>query len=296
MHIAEIDAAVQSNPRTRGLLILIARLTAKRTLNVVVVSKPRQTFFTFPYIVPLCFRTEEPPQTAFGDTMRFMSKLYVKAIKSAVFGIIAFAALIFLPSGTLNYWQGWAFLTTFVFSTLIITVYLARHDPKLLERRISAGPQAEKEPAQKVIATLIIFLFAAILVFSALDWRFQWSPVAPWVSIAGDALIFLSYLFFIWVFWENSYGASTIQIAEDQKVISTGPYAIVRHPMYAGALVMLAGIPLALGSWWGLFFFFLALPILIWRLLDEERFLHKYLPGYTEYTQKVRYRLIPLVW
>ncbi|HSE86780.1 MAG TPA: isoprenylcysteine carboxylmethyltransferase family protein, partial [Candidatus Binatia bacterium] len=145
-----------------------------------------------------------------------MSKLYVKAIKSAIFGIIAFAALIFLPAGMLNYRQGWAFLATFVFSTLIITVYLARHDPKLLER-LNAGPKAEKEPAQKVIATLIIFLFPALLVFSALDWRFQWSPVAHWVSIAGDALIFLSYLFFIWVFRENSYGASTIQIAEDQK-------------------------------------------------------------------------------
>ena len=110
--------------------------------------------------------------------MRFMGKLYVKAIKSAIFGIIAFAALIFLPAGTLNYWQGWAaFLATFAFCTLIVTVYLARHDPKLLERRISAGPQAEKEPAQKVIVTLIMFLFGAILVFSALDWRFQWSPL-----------------------------------------------------------------------------------------------------------------------
>ena len=107
---------------------------------------------------------------------------------------------------------------------------------------------------------------------------------APGIYSRGRALIFLSYLFFIWVFRENSYGASTIQIAEDQKVISTGPYAIVRHPMYAGALVMLAGIPLALGSWWGLFFLFLTLPILVWRLLDEERFLHKNLPGYTEYT------------
>src|SRR4030095_12748709 len=202
-----------------------------------------------------------------------MSKLYVKAIKSAIFGIIAFAALIFLPAGTLNFWQGWVFLATFVFSTLIITVYLARHDPKLLERRISAGPQAEKEPAQKVIATLIIFLFAVILVFSALDWRFQWSPVAPWVSIAGDALILLSYLFFICVFREHSYGAPTIQLVEDQKDISTARYAIVRHQMYAGALVMLAGIPLTLGSWWGLFFLFLTLPILVWRLLDCERVL-----------------------
>jgi hypothetical protein len=152
-----------------------------------------------------------------------MSKLYVKAIKSAIFGITAFGALLFLPAGTLNYWQGWAFLATFVFSTLIITVYLARHDPKLLERRIRAGPFAEKELAQKVIATLIMFLFAALLVFSALDWRFQWSPVAPWVSIAGDAVIFLSYLFFIWVFRENRHAASTIQVTENQKVISTGP-------------------------------------------------------------------------
>jgi protein-S-isoprenylcysteine O-methyltransferase Ste14 len=225
-----------------------------------------------------------------------MSKLYVKAIRSAIFGTIAFAALIFVPAGTLNYWQGWAFLATFVFCTLIITVYLARNDPKLLGRRITAGPQAEKEPAQKVIAALIIFLFAALLVFSALDWRFKWSPVPPWVSIAGDLFIFLSYLFFIWVFRENSYGSSTIQVTEDQKVVSTGPYAIIRHPMYAGAIVMFAGIPLALGSWWGLFFFFLTMPILVWRLLDEERLLHKNLPGYTEYTQKVPYRLIPFVW
>jgi protein-S-isoprenylcysteine O-methyltransferase Ste14 len=225
-----------------------------------------------------------------------MSTLYVKAITSALFGIIACAALIFVPAGTLTYWQGWAFLATFVFSTVLITVSLARHDPKLLERRLRAGPQAEQEPAQKVIATLLIVLCAAMLVFSARDWRLQWSPVAPWVSLAGDALIVLSYLCFLWVFRENSYGAATIHIAEDQHAIATGPYAIIRHPMYAGALVMLAGIPLALGSWWGLCFFFLTLPILVWRLLDEERLLHTHLPGYTAYTQKVRYRLMPCVW
>src|SRR5262245_3181709 len=111
-----------------------------------------------------------------------MSKLYVKAIKSAIFGIIAFAALLFLLSGTINHCRARSFRATFVFCTLIVTVYLARHDPTLLERRLRAGPQAEKEPAQKVITTLIIFLFAAILVFSTLDWRFQWSPVPPWVS------------------------------------------------------------------------------------------------------------------
>ena len=120
--------------------------------------------------------------------------------------------------------------------------------------------------------------------------------VPPWVSIVGDLLILLSYFFFIWVFRENSYGASTIQVSEDQKVVSTGPYAIIRHPMYAGALFMLAGIALALGSWWGLFFLCLTVPVLMWRLIDEERYLHKNLPGYTEYTRQVRYRLIPFIW
>src|SRR5262249_57414649 len=138
--------------------------------------------------------------------------------------------LIFLPAGTINYWQAWTFLATFVFSTLIITVYLARHDPKLLERRLRAGPQAEKEPAQKVITTIIIFLFAAILVFSALDWRFQWSPVAPRGSIARGALIFLSYLFFFLVFKGKNYGASPLPRVEDQKSISNSPYPHVRHP------------------------------------------------------------------
>ena len=225
-----------------------------------------------------------------------MSKLYLRTIRSAIFGLVALAVLIFVPAGTINYWQGWAFLGTFVLSTLIITVYLARNDPKLLERRLSAGPQAEKEPVQKIIVALIIFLFAGLLVFSALDWQFHWSPVPHWVSIAGDLLIFLSYIFFIWVFRANSYAASTIQVTEEQKVVSTGPYAFVRHPMYTGALVMLAGIPLALGSWWGLFFFFLTMPVLMWRLSDEERFLRQNLPDYTEYTQQVRYRLIPSVW
>src|SRR5262249_8968853 len=124
-----------------------------------------------------------------------MSKLYVKAIKSAILGIIAFAALLFLPAGTINYWQAWAFLATFVFCTLIVTVCLARHDPTLLERRLRAGPQAEKEPAQKVITTLIIFLFAAILVFSALDWRFLLSPLPPLGSFARGALLFFCFLF-----------------------------------------------------------------------------------------------------
>jgi protein-S-isoprenylcysteine O-methyltransferase Ste14 len=216
-----------------------------------------------------------------------MNDVTRRALRSSLFGIPALAALLFIPAWTLAYWQAWLFIAVFVCASGALTVYLAIHDPKLLERRMNVGPRAEKEPAQKIIM---------VLVFPALDYRFGWSPVPASVSVLGDALIALGFLFTFFVFKENSYGASTIQIAEGQTVISTGPYAFVRHPMYAAALVMLLGIPLALGSWWGLFALLLVLPVLIWRLLDEERFLRQNLPGYPEYQAKVRYRLLPFVW
>ena len=225
-----------------------------------------------------------------------MNDVTRRALRSSLFGIPALAALVFIPAWTLAYWQAWLFIAVFVCASGALTVYLAIHDPKLLERRMNVGPRAEKEPAQKIIMVLATLGFIAMLVFPALDYRFGWSPVPASVSVLGDALIALGFLFTFFVFKENSYGASTIQIAEGQTVISTGPYAFVRHPMYAAALVMLLGIPLALGSWWGLFALLLILPVLIWRLLDEERFLRQNLPGYPEYQAKVKYRLLPFVW
>jgi protein-S-isoprenylcysteine O-methyltransferase Ste14 len=136
----------------------------------------------------------------------------------------------------------------------------------------------------------------AMFVFSAFDHRFGWSQVPLTIILMGDALIAFSFVLFFIVFKVNTYGASTIQIVEGQKVISTGPYALVRHPMYAGALPLLIGVPLALGSWWGLCVAVLLVPVLIWRLLDEERFLIKNLPGYTDYCRKVRYHLVPFIW
>ena len=218
------------------------------------------------------------------------------ALRSSLFGILALAALLFVPAGTLDYWQAWLFMAVFVCASGATGIYLAIHDPKLLERRMHVGPRAEKEPAQKIIMAFAMIGFVAMLVFPALDHRFGWSPVLASVSLLGDALIALGFLFTFFVLRENSYGASTIQIAEGQTVISTGPYALVRHPMYAAALVMLVGVPLALGSWWGLFAILLILPVLIWRLLDEERFLRQKLPGYAEYQTKVKYRLAPFVW
>jgi len=218
------------------------------------------------------------------------------ALRSSLFGILALAALLFVPAGTLDYWQAWLFMAVFVYASGATGIYLAIHDPKLLERRMHVGPRAEKEPAQKIIMAFAMIGFVAMLVFPALDHRFGWSPVLASVSLLGDALIALGFLFTFFVLRENSYGASTIQIAEGQTVISTGPYALVRHPMYAAALVMLVGVPLALGSWWGLFVLLVILPVLIWRLLDEERFLRQKLPGYAEYQTKVKYRLAPFVW
>jgi protein-S-isoprenylcysteine O-methyltransferase Ste14 len=193
----------------------------------------------------------------------------------------------------LRYWQGWSFLVTFTICSTALTVYMALYDEKLLERRLRAGPRAETETSQKIIMVLVMLGFAALLVVPVLDHRFGWSPVPSYVAIIGDGLIALAYLFILFVLRENSYAASTIQIADDQRVISTGPYALVRHPMYAGALLLIIGMPLALDSWYGLLGILVLLPVLAWRLLDEERFLTRNLKGYAEYTSKVRWRLIP---
>jgi protein-S-isoprenylcysteine O-methyltransferase Ste14 len=225
-----------------------------------------------------------------------MSHLYFRAVRSSIFGILAMAALLFVPAGTLDYWQAFVFMAVFVGASVAITVYLAIRDPKLLERRMNVGPTAEKQPSQKIIMVFALLGFIALLVIPALDRRFMGSPVPPYLTLIGDLLVALGFLSMYFVIRENSYAASTIQVAEGQTVVSTGPYAVVRHPMYSGVLPLLIGTPLALGSWWGLFALILFVPALIWRLLDEEKFLHKNLPGYTEYTRKVRYRLVPFVW
>jgi protein-S-isoprenylcysteine O-methyltransferase Ste14 len=225
-----------------------------------------------------------------------MDPLYLQALKSGILGVLLFAALIFVPAGTLDYRQGWVFLAVFAASTTAFTVYLALFDKPLLERRIKAGPWHEQESSQKIIVSLVLVGFFSLIVGSALDVRFGWSSMPGYVSLIGEALIVLSFLFIFWVIKVNSFAASTIQVAEDQRVISTGPYAYVRHPMYAGALPLLVGMPLALGSWWALILVAPFISVLVWRILDEERFLFRNLPGYAEYAGTMRYRLIPYVW
>jgi len=225
-----------------------------------------------------------------------MARLYIRGTISTLIGALAFAALVFGGAGTLNYWQGWLFFAVFEGCSIALGIYLAITNPKLLERRMSAGPLAEKETSQRIIITLVMIGFIALLFVPALDHRFGWSSMPPSVSVAGNALVALSFVIFFYVLRANSYSASTIQVFEGQTVVSIGPYALVRHPMYSGALILLIGIPLALGSWWGLPVAVLFLPVLAWRLIDEERYLAKNLPGYAEYIGKVPYRLVPQVW
>ena len=206
------------------------------------------------------------------------------------------AASLFVAAWTLDYWQGWVFLAVFSGAALATTLYLMKTDPKLLERRVNAGPGAEKERTQNIIQILASIAFVVVIILPALDHRFAWSKVPTTAVIAGDVLVALGFFLILLVFKENTFAAGTIDVEPEQRVISTGPYALVRHPMYSGALVMLLGVPLALGSWWGLLTIVPMALVIAWRLLDEEVFLAKNLSGYSEYRNTVRYRLVPFIW
>jgi protein-S-isoprenylcysteine O-methyltransferase Ste14 len=210
--------------------------------------------------------------------------------------ITVLGILLLAPAWTLDYWQAWMYLLVFAASAALITTYLWKKDPKLLERRINAGPRAENEKSQKLIQVLASFVFIGTMILPSLDHRFSWSAVPLTVVVAGDLLVAFGFLMVFLVFKENTFTAATITVAPDQKVVSTGPYAIVRHPMYSGALLILFATPLALGSWWALLMFIPMVFTILWRARDEERFLLENLSGYKEYCQIVRYRLVPFVW
>jgi protein-S-isoprenylcysteine O-methyltransferase Ste14 len=210
--------------------------------------------------------------------------------------VAVLALLLFVPAGTARWVQGWVFLGLFSASSLAITVYLAHKDPALLQRRTQVGPFAEKERSQKIIQGFASISFLSTVVVPALDHRFGWSH-ARWPFVAvGDALILLGFFGVFLVLRENTFTSSVIEVAPEQRVIDSGPYAVVRHPMYAGALVLVAGFPMALGSVVG----FVTLPpfaaIIVWRLLDEERFLVGHLAGYAAYRERTQWRLIPGIW
>jgi protein-S-isoprenylcysteine O-methyltransferase Ste14 len=204
--------------------------------------------------------------------------------------------LLFLSAGTFRYWQAWVYLGVFFGASVLITLDLMRRDPALLTRRLRGGPTAEKEKTQRIIMILTSAGFIGLLVVPGLDQRFDWSTVPPSVVVAGDLLTAFGFYITFRVYRENPFASATIEVASDQKVISTGTYAVVRHPMYAGALLYLLGMSPALGSYWGLLVLVAMLPAFLWRLVQEERFLARNLPGYVEYCARVRWRLVPRVF
>jgi len=225
-----------------------------------------------------------------------MRNLNVQAWLSLVVLAGVMGLLLFIPAGTVRYWQAWVYLSIFTGASLLTTLYLMKKDPALLRRRMRGGPTAEKRKTQEVIMLFTSIGFIALLIVPALDHRFGWSAMPFSCVIAGDVLVVTGFSFIFLVYKENPFTSATIEVAEGQKVISTGPYAVVRHPMYASALLYLAGTPPALGSLWGLLALAAIMPFLLWRLYDEEKFLAENLAGYTEYRKKVRYRLVPHIW
>ena len=225
-----------------------------------------------------------------------MASLNVRAWLALAILAIVMGLLVFVPAGTTDYWQAWLYLAIFFGAGALLTLYLMREDPALLERRMSGGPTAEKRGAQRVIMTATSLCFIALLVVPAFDRRIGWSSIPTYGVLAGDALAVVGFYFIFLVYKENTFTAATIQVVAEQTVVSTGPYAIVRHPMYASGLLYLLGTPIALGSYWGLIPFVCLVPFLIWRLFDEEQLLRETLPGYREYQQKVRHRLLPGIW
>ncbi|MBO0798019.1 MAG: isoprenylcysteine carboxylmethyltransferase family protein [Blastocatellia bacterium] len=209
-----------------------------------------------------------------------------------VVSFVLIGIVLFFAAGTIKYWQAWVYLGVGGISSVLLTLFIIK-DPILLENRTRFGPAAEKRAVQKVIVLCTVIPVIATFVIPGLDHRFGWSKVPWWLSLAGNLLIIAGMWMIFRVFKENSFGSATIEIANGQRVISTGPYAIVRNPMYASAAFYFIGMSLALGSYWGLIASVLTILGLVWRLLDEEKFLAQNLPGYTEYCAKVRWRLIP---
>lgn len=225
-----------------------------------------------------------------------MNSLYGKTLLRMSVLVVICGLVLFGAAGSIRYWQGWLYLTIFTLVSLLITLYLIKKDPALVKRRLRGGPIAEQRTTQKIIMFFASLAFICLLVVPGLDYRFGWSAVPLPVVILGDILVVVGFYLVLVVYKENTYTSATIEVAENQKVISTGPYALVRHPMYASASLYLIGTPLALGSYWGFLALVFMMPFLIWRLFDEEKFLAKSLPGYIEYQKKVQYRLVPYVW
>ena len=220
-------------------------------------------------------------------------KLLISALSKFLIGLVLVGALLFLPAGSLEYMNGWLFIGLLFAPMLILGVVLFIKSPALLKKRIDAK---EKESAQKGVVAVSGLLFLGGFVVAGLDYRYGWSYVPMWAVIVASATLLISYGFYAEVMRENTYLSRTIEVQDGQKVVETGLYGIVRHPMYAVTIWLFLSIPVVLGSWWSLLCFLPYIPVIITRIVNEEKVLEKGLEGYTDYKKRVKYRLIPFIW
>ncbi len=224
------------------------------------------------------------------------ASLAARSFAGLAFLHVVLAIALFVPAGTLRWWQAWAYLGVFLGATLAITVHFLRRDPELIGRRLAAGPGAERRPLQKVVQSVASALFVGVFALSGLDRRYGWSAIPGAASLAADLLVAAGFAIVFLVFRENSHTSATVEVSAGQRVVTTGPYRHVRHPMYAGALLLLVATPPALGSLAALPLVAALAGVLVVRIADEERLLSAALPGYGAYRRQVRFRLVPHVW
>jgi protein-S-isoprenylcysteine O-methyltransferase Ste14 len=220
-------------------------------------------------------------------------KATITAVLRLVIGLLMIGAMLFLPAGTLKYWQAWAWLAAQFIPMGISLVYLLKIDPKLLERRTRTN---ETRPEQRRIILASIVYFLIIFLLPGFDVRYGWSNVPAWLSLVADVIVLASYILYVLVLRTNTFASRVIEVEQGQQVITSGPYALVRHPMYLAMILMMTATPLALGSYWAMLPSILFILLLAARAKNEEELLQKELKGYNEYMQKTRYRLFPGVW
>lgn len=220
-------------------------------------------------------------------------KLLLKAIAKFIFGLLIVGMLLFLPAGTFAYTNAWLFIALLFVPILILGIVLFIKSPELLEKRLNAK---EDESTQKGVVAISGVLFLAGFIVAGLDFRFCWSHIPNWVVAIASVVLLVSYALYAEVMRENVYLSRTIEIQENQKVVDTGLYGIVRYPMYAATLWLFLAIPVVLGSWWSFLCFLPYIPVIAVRIINEEKVLSEGLEGYTDYKKRVKHRIIPFVW
>ena len=208
-------------------------------------------------------------------------------------GVIVMGLILFLPAGTFKYWQGWLLIGILFVPMFVAGLILMKKNPELLKKRLNAK---EEEKEQKIVILLSGIMFLAAFVVAGLNFRFSWIVLPMWVSYVSAAVFLAAYALYAEVLRENEYLSRTIEVQEDQKVVDTGLYGVVRHPMYMSTLLLFLAMPMVLGSVISLAIMLAYIPIIVMRIKNEEKVLAKGLPGYEEYMKKVKYRIIPFIW